>query len=72
MEHYRQYIHIEGKCMEDIFNLPCIVAIQKYRNDKYCYLLSDGSHAYTGDWICEDYSGHWHALSDFQLKSSLK
>lgn len=63
----RQSIHIEGKCIEDIFNLPCIVSIHK-KNNSYCYHLTNGQIAHLGDWLCEDYGGNWSVLSDEQYK----
>ena len=64
----RQSIHIQGKCIEDIFNLPCIASIHK-ENNSYYYYLTNGYIAHLGDWLCEDYNGNWSILSDKQYKS---
>lgn len=63
----RQSIHIEGKCIEDIFNLPCITSIHK-ENNSYCYYLTNGHIAHLGDWLYEDYNGNWSVLSNEQHK----
>ena len=64
----RQSIHIEGKCIEDILNLPCITSIHK-ENNSYYYYLTNGYIAHLGDWLCEDYNDNWSILSDKQYKS---
>ena len=64
----KQKIRIEGKCIEDIFNLPCIVGIEKYpKGGGYFYKLSDNSYAQIGDWLCEDYYGCWHVYTNEQI-----
>ena len=63
---FKQVIHIEGKSIEDIFFLPCIVSIDKVQ-DSYCYYLDNGLCAYIGDWLCEDYNGEWHVFTEKQL-----
>ena len=67
MEGFKQFIHIEGKCIDDIFFLPCIVSVDKIK-DTYCYYLENGQCADIGDWLCEDQDGKWSVLSDEQYK----
>lgn len=67
MTKFKQCTHIEGKCIEDIFNLPYIVAIEKNNGECY-YRLSDSSYATIGDWLCEDYYGIVHVYTDDQYK----
>ena len=64
----KQSIHIQGKCIEDIFTLPTIISIYK-ENHSYCYHLTNGQIAHLDDWLCENYDGNWSVLSDEQYKS---
>lgn len=67
MSNYRQCIHIEGKCIEDIFRLPCVYCVEKTFNGNlfvrlYPDMVAIGSSIYAlkGQWLCEDYDGIWH------------
>ena len=64
---FRQAIHIEGKCIEDIFCLSCIRLIHK-RKDSYFYQLLNGKIANIGDYLCEDTNGRWFVLNPKQYK----
>ena len=65
MNNFKQCIHIEGKCIDDIFFLPCVVSVDKIK-DTYCFYLDNGQCADIGDWLCEDYDGNWHVFSEKQ------
>lgn len=64
---FKQAIHIEGKCIEDIFNLPCVKSIQK-DEDSYYYYLYNGQSASLGDWLCESEDSNWYVLSPEQYR----
>lgn len=70
MEKYRQVIHVEGKSIEDIFYLPCILSVGKFEGSVVYYGLSDPDDALTGfslrvgDYLCEDQEGRWSVLKD--------
>lgn len=67
MSEFKQCIHIEGKCLEDIFSLPCVISVNKVQNT-YCFYLDNGLCADIGDWLCQDHDGNWEVLSDEQYK----
>ena len=62
----RQKIHFTGKNLNDVFFLPCVLAILKLDSDEPFLILcdertSDGSHyAGIGDWLVEEDDGKWH------------
>lgn len=63
---FKQSIQI-GKSLEGIFRLPCVAAVRKdifgaAFYDTYGFVMADGKSisAREGDWLCEDYKGHWH------------
>ena len=65
---YRQVIHIQGRCLDDIFRLPCVHGI--FKNDDGTPLfrvtldtISERGIAVVGDKLCEDHEGRWHVLS---------
>ena len=70
MRTYKQCIHLEGKSINEVFALPCIVSIAKCkvsrRKKSIRYCLSNGYVAYVGDWLCEDENGNWYVLSDYE------
>ena len=70
---FRQCIHIEGKCLEDILRLPCVKSCEKtsvagiYKFGFFAVCMAHPKplqSAYTGDWICEDRDGKWHVLNN--------
>lgn len=63
MNDFKQCIHIEGKCIEDIFFLPCVESVNKIAGT-YCFYLENGQCADVGDWLCEDYEGNWHVFAE--------
>ena len=72
---FKQAIRI-GHGIEGIFKLPCIAAIRKDIFgapffDTYGFLMYDrkGVSAREGDWLCEDYYGDWHLLTNEEYKS---
>lgn len=61
----RQKIHFTGKNLNDVFFIPCVLAIMKLDNDELFLVLrnglSDGYHyAVIGDWMVEEDDGKWH------------
>ena len=82
---FKQAIQI-GSHIDDIFKLPCVFCARKgssYARDgiEYSlventiserYKLGDKIIAYQGDWLCEDYDGQWHLLSDEEYKMYLR
>ena len=58
----------------DILNLPCVMGCHKDENDDLVYILYDWDEcgqyveARKGDWLCEDYDGRWHVLSESELQ----
>ena len=74
-----QCIKIEGKNVNDIFRLPCVLGVRKdgYRGfvvilfgdtrNKYVRWGEDNI-ARIGDWLCEGDRGVWHVLSDSDYK----
>lgn len=76
---FRQAIHIEGRNVGDILALPCVMGCTKTSavgeplqvvytlfGDTIAPRIRWGATATAGqgDWLCEDYHGRWHALSD--------
>jgi hypothetical protein len=62
---FKQSIRI-GKNIEGIFKLPCVAAIRKdifgaAFFELYGYMMQDKKSAVAreGDWLCENYKGHW-------------
>lgn len=63
---YRQTIRI-GRNPNGILALPCVDCVMKSLGNMYTYQVNtDNSHVWAkeGDWICEDYRGEWHVVSD--------
>lgn len=61
----RQKIHFTGKNLNDVFFIPCVLAIMKLDNDEPFIILrkgmSNGSlFACIGDWLVEEDDGKWH------------
>lgn len=72
---FRQAIRI-GHSIEGIFKLPCIAAIRKdifgeAFYELYGFLMHDnnGAVAREGDWVCEDYDGKWHLITNEEYES---
>ena len=65
MERYRQIIHIEGKCIEDIFYLDCVLSVMKTdRGIAYNVKCRDSKVlAFVGECLCEDFDGYWHVCT---------
>lgn len=77
---YKQAIQI-GNNVTDIMRLPCVLGARKkmYNPAVIYYILfgdvitngvqwSEAVKAYNGDWLCEDYYGRLHLLSDKEYK----
>ena len=62
---YRQVIHIEGKCLEDVFYLDCVLSVMKTdRGIAYNVRCGDRKVlAFVGDYLCEDENGEWHVCT---------
>ena len=61
----RQKIHFTGKNLNDVFFLPCVLAIMKLDNDEPFLVLRKGLsygsyYAVIGDWLVEEDGGKWH------------
>ncbi len=69
MTHYKQCIQIKNN-VTDIMKLPCVFSCHKMNDHELEYLLYDwdkqGQYiaAHQGDWLCEDYQGKWHVLTN--------
>jgi hypothetical protein len=75
---FKQSIRI-GKGINDVFGLQCVAAVRKdlfggVFYDLFGYMMHDGNNvtAREGDWLCEDYYGKWHLLTNEQYLESLK
>lgn len=74
MKKFKQAIHLEGRCINDVFKLPCVYSCHKEAEGGLCYLLydwdDDGNYieARIGDWLCEDEEGKWHVMSNEEYK----
>lgn len=71
MKKFKQAIHLEGRCIDDVFKLPCVAGIRKnvfgaIIYDLYGFVMADDSYKapVTGDWLCEDGKGKWHVMSN--------
>lgn len=71
MDKYRQIIHIDGRCIDDILRLPCVKSVEKTAIIdifKFKFFAVSMAHpaplqsAYTGNVLAEDYDGKWHVL----------
>lgn len=65
---FRQTIQI-GRNVTDIFNLPCVIRAEKLHNGTPLYLVATGTNmnekrANIGDYICQDYNGHWYVIAN--------
>ena len=64
---FRKIIYIEGKCIEDVFYLPCIAGVFKDNGRPIFRLnldvVSDRAIAVIGDCLCEGYDGKWYCLN---------
>ena len=79
----KQAIQI-GDNVTGIMRLPCVLGAMKMTyNPAVIYYILFGDvitkcvqwgetvKAYNGDWLCEDYDGRWHLLSDKEYKSKI-
>ena len=73
---FKQTIHIEGRCIEDILRLRCIRSCEKtaivgiYKFKFFPLLMAHPAQfqsAYTG-YLCEDYDGRWHVMNEDTYK----
>ena len=77
MKKFKQRIQI-GNNVTDMMKLPCVFSCHKDRDDELVYLLYDwdanGNYleARKGDWLCEDYDGRWHLLTDEEYQETIK
>ena len=59
----KQTIHV-GRNVTDIMRLPCVFSCHKQADGTLyyrllCSLRSRYVTAHEGQWLCEDYDGHW-------------
>ena len=64
-----------------VFDLPCVYSVHKEpvkdSGSRLCYLLYDWDEqgqnlrAYPTDWLCEDYDGRWHLLTDKDYQATI-
>ena len=77
---YKQAIQV-GRNITDIMALPCVIFCHKVNLNPMkvvYYLFGDtiASHlpwgyaviAHEGDWLCEDYEGKWHLVTDKEYR----
>lgn len=81
MSKFKQAIHIEGKCLEDIFHIPCVKSVEKTSIAgifKFRFYSGCMAHpaplqcAYTGDWLYEDLDGKWHVINEDGFQKLIK
>ena len=71
MNKFKQCVRI-GRNVTDIFNLPCVIEVQKMVNGKPLYSIAAMNEhgkpiedvAETGDWLCQDCNGGWQVLDE--------
>ena len=67
---YRQAIQI-GRNPNGILSLPCVDGVRKTFQGKLIYQVNTEydakARAMEGDWICQDYEGEWHVVSDDKM-----
>ena len=83
---FRKAIQV-GRNATDILNLPCVIGCQKeFWSDSDIRLRfelfgdtqstkfrwGESIYAYHGDWLCEDYDGKWHLLTDKEYKDGVE
>ena len=73
---FKQAIQI-GDNVTDIYKLPCIAGVFKNTDGSAIFRLelfvkSERAIAVKGDWLCQDYNGNWHRMSDTEYKQYLK
>lgn len=72
---FKQAIKIPDYISQGIFNLPCVISARKDRLYGLIYTLAgdtkttlfrwgDIIYAKPTDWLCEDYGGRWHLLTN--------
>ena len=75
-ERITQATQFDGKNLQDIFDLPCVVSIHK-RPEPYATILGGeiaiAQNAHVGDWICQIERGvitYWKVMEneDYQKK----
>ena len=73
MANYKQCIQI-GNDVTNIMKLPCIFSCHKMNEYDLEYLMYDwdknGQYIalHKGDWVCEDYNGKWHKLTNEEYR----
>lgn len=81
MKRYKQLIQV-GNNITDIFNLPCVIMIQKHHNNEAWY-IADFQKMYRcmktktivalkGDWFCERQDGLWEILTNKEYEQLIK
>lgn len=82
MSRFKQCIQV-GRNINDVFGLPCVYGCHKFTGivpdgERYIFLVNVYSSqreiskvAYIGDWLCEDYDGRWHVLSDEEYRKEV-
>ena len=81
---YKQAIQI-GHNITDNMQVPCVMECTKRDNLRgghrieYYYTLDpskmvprEWQYAHLGDWLCEDYDGRWHLLTDEEYQETIK
>lgn len=69
----KEAIQVGKKLSQRIFDLPCVDGALKDKETGQMYymirLAPDCHHtsATEGEWICEDYFGNWHVLTDYEF-----
>ena len=63
-----------GSNITDIFNLPCVTAIQKQKGGYVASLKineysKNKPQAFKGEWLCQLSNGKWFAMSDYDFQN---
>lgn len=75
---YKQIIQLPDKVSQSVFDLPCVHAIYKgFHGLEYTLFVDVGRRnimttATPGDYLSEDYRGHWQLLNREQGEQYLK
>ena len=83
---YKQAIQIGSRVTSTVFDLPCVLGCHKTGSGSPAQVVwhlfgdTEARHirwgetvtAYPGDWLCEDYDGRWHLLTDEEYQETIK
>lgn len=73
---FQKAIQVPRHVSQSVMDLPCVESFHKSGNGGYYYVLywihmhdnTRCKYAHPGEWLCEDYDGKWHVLTDDEYK----